>query len=209
MMNDDDQMLILLSQDPTRGLSDHTPQWLVVTCMQWPRYNPLLLSNDILWCLKQPRPVFPQWHLETVQAPPPPPMTGPARPGEFMSATWRLTFDCSRLKLVNLPSLELRCLHTDLLCCYKVVFGIVDLMCDDFFKLCPCTVTRGHMYKLYKRSTSSARSRFFACRGGLIYIIWNNWLQQCKCIKTFYKQNWFIGIFEIWCVGLVYFILSL
>ena len=70
-----------------------------------------------------------------------------------------------RLKLVNLPSLELRRLHTDLLWCYKIVFGVVDLMCDDFFKLCPCTVIRGHMYKLYKpSSTSSARSRFFACK---------------------------------------------
>ena len=70
-----------------------------------------------------------------------------------------------RLKLVNLPSLELRRLHTDLLCCYKIVFGVVDLMCDGFFKLCQWTVTRGYMYKLYKpSSTSSARSRFFACR---------------------------------------------
>jgi len=48
-----------------------------------------------------------------------------------------------RLKLVNLPSLELRRLHTDLLWCCKSVFGFVDLMSDDFFKLCPCTVTRG------------------------------------------------------------------
>jgi len=67
-----------------------------------------------------------------------------------------------RLKLVNLPSLEVRRLHTDLLWCYKIV---VDLMCDYFFKLCPCTVTRGHMYKLYKpSSTSSTMSRYFACR---------------------------------------------
>ena len=51
-----------------------------------------------------------------------------------------------RLKLVNLPSLELRRLHTDLLWCYKIVLGVVDLMCDDFFKLCPRTVTRGYMY---------------------------------------------------------------
>ena len=35
-----------------------------------------------------------------------------------------------RLKLVNLPRIELRRLHTDLWC-YKIVFGAVDLMCDD------------------------------------------------------------------------------
>jgi len=76
-----------------------------------------------------------------------------------------------RLKLVNFPSLELRRLHTNLSWCYKIVFGVIDVMCHDFFKLCPCTVTRGHMYKLYKpSSTSSARSRFFACRINA----WNN-----------------------------------
>ena len=48
--------------------------------------------------------------------------------------------DGQRLKLVNLPSLELRRLQTDLFWCYKIVFGVVDLACDDFFKLCPCTV---------------------------------------------------------------------
>ena len=64
------------------------------------------------------------------------------------------------------------CDDTDLLWCYKIVFGVVDLMCDDFFKLCPCTVIRGHVYKLYKpSSTTSARSRFFACR---IINAWNN-----------------------------------
>ena len=36
-----------------------------------------------------------------------------------------------RLKLVNLPSLELRRFHADLLWCYKTVFVVVDLMCDD------------------------------------------------------------------------------
>jgi len=77
-----------------------------------------------------------------------------------------------RLKLVNLPSLELRRLHANLLWCSKIVFGVVDLMYDDFFKLCPCTVARGHVYKLYKPSrTISARSRFIACR---IINAWNN-----------------------------------
>jgi len=41
------------------------------------------------------------------------------------------TSDGQRLKLVNLPRVELRRLHTDLLWCYKIVFGVVDLMCDD------------------------------------------------------------------------------
>jgi len=69
-----------------------------------------------------------------------------------------------RLKSLNLTSLELRRLHSDLLWCYKIVFGLVDITCDDFFQLCTSSVTRGHAYKLYKPCTSSLRSRFFASR---------------------------------------------
>ena len=68
------------------------------------------------------------------------------------------------LKLLNLPSLELRRLHKDLIWCYKIIFDIVELACNDFFKLSPSSVTRDHAYKLYKPdSTSAARSHFFAC----------------------------------------------
>jgi len=38
-----------------------------------------------------------------------------------------------RLKSLSLTSLELRRLHNDLLWCYKIVFGLVDITCDDFF----------------------------------------------------------------------------
>jgi len=76
------------------------------------------------------------------------------------------------LKLLNLPSLELRCLHKDLIWCYKIIFGIVELVYDDFFKLSPSSVTLGHAYKLYKPdSTSAARSHFFACR---VINAWNS-----------------------------------
>ena len=44
----------------------------------------------------------------------------------------KLLYDQS-LKLLNLPSLELRRLHTHRMWCYKIVFGIVDLACDEFF----------------------------------------------------------------------------
>ena len=53
------------------------------------------------------------------------------------------------LKITQLI-LELRRLHNDLLWCYKIVFGLVDITCDDFFQLCTSSVTRGHAYKLYK-----------------------------------------------------------
>jgi len=38
-----------------------------------------------------------------------------------------------RLKSLSLTSLELRRLHNDLLWCYKIVFGLVDMTCDNFF----------------------------------------------------------------------------
>jgi len=40
-------------------------------------------------------------------------------------------------KLPNLPSLELRHLHTDLIFCYKISFGPTDLKRDNFFESPP------------------------------------------------------------------------
>ena len=60
----------------------------------------------------------------------------------------------SRLQRLNLTTLELRRLHIDLIWCYKIVFGLVDVKFDDFFKHAPLNQTRGHMYKLYKQRSS-------------------------------------------------------
>ena len=56
-----------------------------------------------------------------------------------------------RLQQLNLHSLELRRLRTDLglIWCYKIVFGLVRLNFGDFLKYCPVSTTRGHPYKLY------------------------------------------------------------
>ena len=55
--------------------------------------------------------------------------------------TKRLPGFCSlsyaeRLKRLNLPSLELRRLHADLIYCYKVVFGLTDLRLPVIFSRC-------------------------------------------------------------------------
>jgi len=72
----------------------------------------------------------------------------------------KLSYD-QRLKVLDLPSLELRRLYADLRWRYKIVFGVVDVTRDDFFQLCSTSITRGHMYKLYKpRCTNSKRSHF-------------------------------------------------
>ena len=77
-----------------------------------------------------------------------------------------------RLRCLDLYSLELRRLHLDLIFCYKIVFGLVDIVFSHFFEFSRTTNTRGRAYKLYKsRCTSNVRSRFFAER---VINIWNS-----------------------------------
>ena len=63
---------------------------------------------------------------------------------------------CSSSHYLGLPSLELRRLYLDLIYCYKIVFGVVDLTFSDFFECRSVTATRGHAYKLYKPSCVSS-----------------------------------------------------
>lgn len=78
-----------------------------------------------------------------------------------------------RLVQLNLPSLELRRLHADLVMCYKLIFGHVECNLSDFLTLRPnsSAVTRGHKYKLYKHlSKNSVRKSFFTER---VVNFWN------------------------------------
>jgi len=59
-----------------------------------------------------------------------------------------------RLRLLQLPSLELRRLRIDLIWCYKIVFGLADLCTYELFELRQSSSTRGHPYKIFKRRTS-------------------------------------------------------
>ena len=77
-----------------------------------------------------------------------------------------------RLQYLSIPSLELRRLHLDLLFCYKIVFGLVDINFSDFFEFCPSNRTRGHAHKLFKSHCNSCvRSQFFAER---VVKVWNS-----------------------------------
>jgi len=76
-----------------------------------------------------------------------------------------------RLKHLGIPSLELRRLQFDLVFCYKIVFGLVNVKYDDFFKANLSSQTRGHAHKLYKsRCSSNTRRNFFAER---VVNVWN------------------------------------
>jgi len=73
----------------------------------------------------------------------------------------------SRLQRLNLITLELR----RLVWCYKIVFGLVDVKFDDFFKHTLLNHTRGSMYKLYKqRSSTKVVAAFFVNR--VVVSIW-------------------------------------
>ena len=45
-----------------------------------------------------------------------------------------------------------------------IVFGLVDVYFDDFFKHAPLNETRGHMYKLYKQRSSTDVVAAFFCK---------------------------------------------
>jgi len=55
-----------------------------------------------------------------------------------------------RLSLLNIPSLEQRRMCADLILCYKMLFGHLNICSVDFFETRPAGITRGHPYKLCK-----------------------------------------------------------
>ena len=56
----------------------------------------------------------------------------------------------TRLNQLKIPGLELRRLHIDLIMCYKIVLGLVDVNFDDSFQNSTVVTTRGHPFKLFK-----------------------------------------------------------
>ena len=81
-----------------------------------------------------------------------------------------LTYE-QRLIELALESLEMRRLKADLVCVYKIIFGLLDVDSSDFFSL-RCNVNRrGHRYVLYLPTCkSNSRFRFFTYR---IINAWN------------------------------------
>jgi len=71
----------------------------------------------------------------------------------------------------QLPRHTISSIHLDLIFCYNIVFGMVNVSFSSFFKFSPVTNTRGHPYKLYKsHCPHSTCSRFFAAR---VINVWN------------------------------------
>jgi len=67
-----------------------------------------------------------------------------------------------RLVATNLDTLELRRLRTDLVVCYKIVFGLIEVDVNKFFSFAHVSNTRGHRYKLFvEQSTRNVRHYVF------------------------------------------------
>ena len=93
----------------------------------------------------------------------------------------------TRLQILDLETLEMRRLKSDLTLTYKIIFGLVDLNPNDFFSL-PNTDkhTRGHAYRLSTSgATSNVQSQFFSNR---ILNVWNN---LPACTTNFSSLNKF------------------
>src|ERR1043165_4915324 len=93
-----------------------------------------------------------------------------------------------RLIACSLPSLELRCLRTDIVLCFKIVHKFIALDFNDSFTLDVNCRTRGHNFKLnMPKSNTSLRLRFFSDR---IVPVWNSLphaLVNCSTVKSFKK----------------------
>jgi len=90
----------------------------------------------------------------------------------------------ARLKRLKLQSLELRRLLTDLMWCYEIIFGLVDVDVNQFFTLSSVPQTRGHRYKVFKPHSTGIRCTFFCER---VVNVWNN-LPNFSSINTFKRS---------------------
>jgi len=77
----------------------------------------------------------------------------------------------NRLKLLGLDRLELRRLRADLVTCYRIINGLLDIPFDTFFRLVDYRCTRGHPLKLFlPDSRINARAYSFPVR---VIALWN------------------------------------
>lgn len=77
-----------------------------------------------------------------------------------------------RLRKLSLETLELRRLKQDLVMCFKIIHGEVEIDPVSFFTFSTHCITRGHKYKLLKHSVRVDACKFsFANR---VFTAWNN-----------------------------------
>ena len=92
----------------------------------------------------------------------------------FTKAIGKLHFRSykERLLSLNVDSLQYRRLKADLLMCYKILHGLVDIDASSIFTRAQSTVARGNSFKLANTSVDSQRDNTFY--SNLTVNIWNN-----------------------------------
>ena len=94
----------------------------------------------------------------------------------------------TRLKRLNLESLEIRRLRADLTLVYKMFFGLVRINSELFFARRNRPYLRGHKYVLDKqRCNSTARQSFVSAR---VINVWNNLPDSTdfRCLRSFNRS---------------------
>ena len=77
-----------------------------------------------------------------------------------------------RLQCLNLDSLQCRRVKADLIMCYKILHGLVDIEASCFFTPSLYPSTRGNLFKLAKLSIVSERDKHFL--NNRVINIWNS-----------------------------------
>ena len=94
-----------------------------------------------------------------------------------------------RLQYLNLDSLQCRRVKADLIMCYKILHGLVDLEASRFFTRSLYPTTRGNLFKLAKLPVVSDRDKHFF--NNRVINIWNSLpdnIVAASCIYSF-KRN--------------------
>jgi len=77
--------------------------------------------------------------------------------------------------------------YQDLVLCYIMLHGLVDLNCSEFFMLSDCIHTLGHNYKLFKPLCSLDVRKYLKVFFLLIVFIFHSFHLFCK--KQFTERN--------------------
>jgi hypothetical protein len=137
--------------------------------------RPLLEFSSVIWC---PYYINEIKKIETVQ-----------RTFTKSMGNLRLSTYSERLVILNLDSLQCRRLKADLVMCYKILNGLLDIDSSCFFKRQLYASTRGNSIKLAKIHVASERDKnFFTNR---VINIWNalpDFIVSSSSVSSF-KRN--------------------
>jgi len=105
-----------------------------------------------------------------------------------MSGLYRKSY-CQRLALLQLDSLHVRRVKSDLIMCYKILNNLVHIDVHSFFTLSDYVSTRNNGVKLNKTRCCSVRDANFFCNR--IVNIWNalpHYIVQASSITSFKRH---------------------